>query len=316
MYNRVAGTKRQKVLIILTLITFMVLIWQIYTLVHSDLSPDAHKSTITAHPSSAPSQPIPAITAANNTTTPVTSLAMTTNTSVPVVAHDDTPQTVNELPAQIYQSRNELAPNQQEYMRYSREFELAKMERRLLEEKVAIANARKSIADTEQQTHRLSGHTGDNLDFNRNTWRLTFLSRHNHKWHATIQHNGDYHNVVVGTKLLNGTKILQIDKSGVEFEYHGIIKKLNFAGVKTVSGQATTSATLDSHLDTATRISTLQTPPMSENATQNTSLVHDSGPNLLLAPASKTPAVPASALPNYHAQESLPTVQSNASATH
>lgn len=293
MYNRATWTKRQKILLILTAITFGILVWQIYSLVRSDLYPTSSKNN--ASSILAPQNPAQGITGTGTTGSPgmTDSANMTTATSDVAKnpnAVENAPQEINQLPAQIYQDQADFSPNQAEYMRYSREFELAKMQRRLLEEQVAIANARKNIADTQQQTNKLLGNASNLDDFSKDSWGLTFLSFHNNQWHATIVHDGDYHNVIEGTKLLDGTKILQINKSGILFEYHGMTNHLSFAGIRTVTNHHTASTIQNPSPPT------LSAPPMESD--QNPAAEPNTSPSI----EKKAPAVPTSALPNFQQQ--------------
>jgi hypothetical protein len=290
MYNRSAWTNRQKILIILTILTFGILVWQIYSLVRSDLSSSEplNNPTKTSSPAN---MSIPTPGSATNPN--LVSSDATTPASKVANEGNNTPQETNQLPAEVYQNRADLSPNQQEYMRYSREFELAKMQRRLLEEQVAIANARKTIADTEQQTNKLDGNSNF-IDPGKNDWRLTFLILRNNIWHATLVHNGDYHNVTTGSKLLDGTKILDINKTGVRFEYHGLIKHLSFVGVKTLSKPHPSTANSPSAIPSSTSTQSIAPPLMSPNK-------EATPPQPVpLSTKTKAPAVPIDALPNFH----------------
>lgn len=301
MYNR-AWTNRQKILIILTVITFGILVWQIYALVHSDLSPSRHINNPVSNTNATlvPPNNSSSLSTSSTNSAPITS-SSTNNSGDTQNMGNNTPEQVDQLPAQIYQNRASLSPNQEEYMRYSRQFELAKMQRRLLEEQVAIANARKSIADTEQQTNKLLGNNNNFAELGQNDWRLTFLSLRNNQWHATIVHNGDYHNVIEGSKLLDGTKILQINKSGVRLEYHGLTKHLSFIGIKTLTHKD------DDSEDEAGSTTSLIETPLAPNQQTGNSLPS------AVSTKSKTPAVPVSALPNFQ-QSNSETVTSPSAA--
>lgn len=314
MNNKISWNKRQQVIIALTVITFVILIWQIYTLVRSDMVPQhdslptlpAAPSAAVTTPNSSAAAPSPAsntdmpnnIAANTAATVPNTSLnpvnptddnklafanssnppAAGSNNAVSDQNNTDAPQEADQLPEQTINSRAGLGLDQHQYMNIANQYELAKMQRRLLEEQVAIANAKHSIADTDQQTAKIMGTDTDLAgDNDPSTLRLTYLSQLSGEWHATIARGSSYYDIVIGTKLIDGTEILNIDKKGVTLRYKGELTTLTFAG-------ANTHIVADNHDETST--DNTQAP-----ATQ---------------PHASTPAVPITALPKINSAANSP----------
>ena len=299
MYQKSTWNKRQKLIVALTIITFIVLIWQIYSLVHRDIRPT--EVSVASSSTSNTQNLVSVAPVTPNAETSQTPSQLTTNAPIAnpnfIESSTATPQTnttalqptlVTQLPhANISNSSLEL--NQREYMQFANQYELAKMKRQLLEEEVAIANARKSIANTEQETNKVLGGNSllDDDGITNQNWRLTFLSQFDGQWHATIIHNGQYVDVVKEDHLENGIKILDIDKNGVTFKYQGKRQLLTFKGLIILPSQKKKQDQ-----------SSLSTPPalIESHSPENTSSTAISA-----KPASsQTPAVPSDALPNFY----------------
>lgn len=228
--NKVQLDKRQKFVLVLTVLAFAFLVWQIYGLVRGDVVPASDNSSKST---------------SSNTQ------QLSQNVNSPVTAyHQNTPKEA-ELSAAAPNSMN-LAPEQQQYMQISSQYELAKLQRRLLEEQVAMSDARNRIADTENRTNQLSSANagasalggGAALYTNGDPYRLSYLSQQGDLWNATIVVNGEFKNVAVGDTLFDGSKITAVDQQGVTLLKGDQKLRLTFGGVKPITASQPTSTTV------------------------------------------------------------------------
>ncbi|MCB1827152.1 MAG: hypothetical protein KDH94_01920, partial [Coxiellaceae bacterium] len=135
---------KQKTLLVLTIGAFSYLGYQVYDMMKNDMDsppPVAHSAP---HYSSGPVQ---TANAAVRTSTPTAAVALPTP------------------PPEMHQAP--LATSQKAYLHMVNQYELAKMKRRLLEERAAIAAAQQRIASLNKQTHDIDASlagTSDTFD--------------------------------------------------------------------------------------------------------------------------------------------------------
>ncbi len=168
--------KKQKSLLVLTLIALFFLVYEVVQLVHGDL----------------PSDPSPApVTLAIPQTTPVIKTPVAQNTADPG-----------------------LAKNQQEYLNMLNQYELAKLKRQLLQEQAAIATAQNQIAELHQKSQQMNG-PDNSTEADVPEMVLSYLGQEGNEWSATVNVNGNYQTVSVGSQLQNGFTVVRVSQQGV-----------------------------------------------------------------------------------------------------
>lgn len=198
---------RQIALLILTFIAFAFLAWQVYTLVRTDIMPS----------NVANARPI-----------------TTRTTTIPV------PPPKKQLPSRIVSEHVSLTAQQKKYMELVTKYQLAKMERQLLEEEAGIAFAQQRIAMLNLKTKKLIGGnfqkpfgTSHNQKTNNKTdYHLSYIDHQGDKWSATLYKDGQYQEVSVGSQLDNGERIIGIDQQGVVLQKSNKQLRLTFNGIK------------------------------------------------------------------------------------
>lgn len=191
--------KRRIIITVLTVAALLVLGEQIYQLVHHDIS---------------------------HTTEP------SKNTPAPLVINIpkiNEPIYRTNLPPSVLANEEHLVTHQQQYIALVNQYELAKMQRQLLDEEVAIAAARQRIAEINQKTQQLTGKSfidettpitaqADPVNEhqqNLSHYQLVYLDHQGDNYTATLVNNGHYQEVSAGLQLADGDQIKQIDTQGV-----------------------------------------------------------------------------------------------------
>lgn len=176
----------------ITVLAFTVLIWQWIALFHNDIRTPSITSTTSPHQknqreaSSVPTSHIQEV-------------------STPTLSNNDTPE-------------------QKAYITLLNRYQLAKMQHKLLQEELAIANARQKITEfshknTLEMPHPLSGFGTENTGMDQDTaFDLVYLGFQNNHWSATIRHDGHYQELENGTSFTDGTQVIEIDKNGVSLQ--------------------------------------------------------------------------------------------------
>ena len=229
--------KKQKTLLVITIAAFGYLGYQVYGLVSHDVS-----SQPTAEQTSRSYQ---SQMARNSETGPVqTAEAATRNASIQDAA---IPQTGNSTPRQAQLQLRPLVKAQKTYLSMVNQYELAKMKRRLLEERAAIAAAQHRIATLNKQTRGINDSLLEqpSADYDNASdphpkahYQLSYLDNQHGQWTATLNKSGHYHEVSVGTELPDGAKILKIDRQGVTLEKGDQNKLITFDGIIPVKAAA------------------------------------------------------------------------------
>lgn len=192
---------KQKTLLGLTVVAFGFLGYQIFELVSRDM---AETPVLSEH-------------------TPIVTVATAKNaalTRLPTTAVVSTPKTVASNPV----------PNK--YLKMLSQYELMKMQRQLLDEETAIANAQHRIAVVHHETAQLDGGVVEPmLPASADTYRLSYLDEQQQVWSATLEKQHAYRQVVVGTQLPDGYQVTAINRHGVTLEKGGQRELLTFDGI-------------------------------------------------------------------------------------
>ena len=210
--------KKQKGLIALTIIAVGFLGYQVFQLVSGDVSQDIADSMIASMPTSQSTQ------TSNEFSSSYTQLQRPANvepkpmpvktpTEKPAVSASDTMIETNK---QAYASA--MAKSQQSYLKMINQYELAKMQRQLLDEQAMIASARNKIIQIDKKNKELGGsHNLSGLSASDDTGdlRLSYIDKQDNAWTATIGRGDQYQQVSVGSVLPGSYKVMKIDHSGV-----------------------------------------------------------------------------------------------------
>lgn len=226
--------KRQTIILSVTVALVLVLGEQVYQLLHHDV---AHKS-----------KAIPVAMASTPRPTEMVTPRSTTPARAPVFQA--------QLPPSVVANQQHLVTHQEKYIALVNQYELAKMQRQLLEEEVAIASARERIAEINEKTRQLAGPSTtttpaddlepaasltDNTTPHTNspapTYQLAYLDHQGETYTATLVTNGRYQEVSAGAQLADGNQITHIDTNGVEMQVNHQPYRLTFNGLMPIKNE-------------------------------------------------------------------------------
>ncbi len=202
--------KRQSIILVITLFAFAFLAFEAYQLVRNDIS-------------SAQTKPTP---------TPVIAQSQHSLTATPTFKA--------ELPKSTRENHERLITHQQKYIDLVNQYEMAKMERQLLEEQVAIAQARQRIAELSAKTQPLADTNNTtaspiptaSAERNSNpAYQLTYLDHQISGYSATLNKNGNYYEVTPGYQLPDGVEVKQITHDSVLLQQNDRQFRLTFNGL-------------------------------------------------------------------------------------
>lgn len=215
--------KKQKITVAIILVIFCVLIWQIYDMMSSDVAP----APAVKQPQATVAAPAPVV---KNTAPPAAAPATAPTPSAPPAA---TPPVT--LPQQSVVGRQTIS-DRREYLQMSDQLQLAKMQSQLLTQELAVAQAKKQIADLNQQANQMLNASGvaSTLGTGENSLRLVYVAKISKKWTATIAQNGTYQTVRIGSFLPDGNLVMGINKKGVTYRDGAQVKLLSFEGIMKV----------------------------------------------------------------------------------
>ena len=140
-----------------------------------------------------------------------------------------------------------LATGQRAYLHMVNQYELAKMKRRLLEERAAIAAAQHRIATLNKETRQIddSVSTDDSVyddsavsSHHSVSYVLSYVGRQHGEWTATLNRNGHYYEVQAGSLLSEGEKVLAISRRGVTIQAHDERERVTFDGTEVIPTKA------------------------------------------------------------------------------
>ncbi len=216
--------KRQRVTLIITIAVFVFLGFEIYQLIHgaTSSSPRADERA-TQHPAK-----------------PTHSVSLNPETNAPIYR--------TELPKQTQQRQALLATHSSQYINLVNQYEIARMERQVLEQQVAIAESRQRIAELNQKTAQIAGTnaTFPSSNFSNATpavsgsddpfaYQLSYLDNQEDGYSATIAAtNGHYYEVTPGYQLPGGVQVSEINENGVILEKNHHQFRLSFNGVTSI----------------------------------------------------------------------------------
>ena len=200
--------KKQRVMLVLTIIAIAFLAWQVIDLIGGDVSS-----------SSSAAKPVATTTAATTANVPEPTKASIT----------DAKSSNNASPV-----RQQVASQRKEYLQMADQFELAKMQSELLKQELDIAQTKQKISETNQKiSGAVSGVGGSAAGAQPGaggSLRLVYLGQINDRWSATVADNGQYATVTTGSVLPNGSVASVVNKDGVTYRLGGKTMLLGFNG--------------------------------------------------------------------------------------
>lgn len=235
--------KKQKFLLVLVILAFVFIVWQLYSMFGGDLKTANSVAPPAAHlPERQPEQSA--------------KQAQVTREVSPALR--PMPQTDQPVPATIEKSGIDSGgstSDQSQYVQIMNQYQLLKMKRMLLEEEVAIASARQKIAEMNSKTVELGGNVDDSDMGNAGgsggsvssgfdggsmmlgeggsrTGKVVYVDNQDGQWHATLNYKGEFVEVTVGSELSDGNQVIAIDQSGVILKHGTKLMKLTFAGAQ------------------------------------------------------------------------------------
>lgn len=203
--NKTKKNRKQKITLILFIIVILILGWQVYELISES------KKTKRSFP--------------------------TPKYNHPLLQPASTPTFKKELPSSKLNQDQKLTAYQKQYLSLVSQYQMAKLERQLLEEEVAIATARQQLAQLNQKTQDLLGEkestplTIKQAPFSLKEYRLAYLDHQANTYNATLSVKGHYLEITSGTQLENGARVISINNQGVIFLLHNEYYQLTFNGL-------------------------------------------------------------------------------------
>lgn len=197
--------KKQVYLLLVAIMATIVFVWQVISLMRSDISNKTSSAT-----AQAPSQ-----------TTQAVSHPVRTAIAKKIL-HNNSKKS---RPYALAQLSKADVSQQNKYVQLVHQYEYAKMENKILQQEVAIANSRHKIAKLNQSLAIEPSITGNltpsNFGVNNaqsnssNELKLVYLDYQNNHWSATLQSEGHFHDISPGSQLADGQRIVAINKQGV-----------------------------------------------------------------------------------------------------
>ena len=212
------SNNKQRLVMILTILAFVFLGWQVYGLVNGQ---NTVGQIVWGREDNSNIQAVPFTQKDPNKVQASTLVA---------------PTTLDDIPKQVLLTKPQLLTNQNIYMRMLNQFELAKMQRRLLEEEVGIASAHSRIAQYNDKILKLNGGKLSMTDSFSSTHSdkisLAYVEKLHGQWTATINMNGDFESVHPGSRLADGREVVAINNEGLTFEKNNQTQALTFIGLQ------------------------------------------------------------------------------------
>ena len=222
--------KKQKILLALILIACAYIVWQFYGIYGGANFSSA--AAITAKKAANSS----VVSAANNTSKPpvLANLAG----SAPILQENISQKSMTDQESDLAQER---------YTKMLDQYQLLKMKRMLLEEEVEIATAKQKIAtlggSADNGALNDSAALGYGGDVSANSsaaqldddgYSVVYIDYQAGNWSATINYQGRFEEVAVGTRMADGGKIIDIDRKGVILKRGAQYLKLTFNGAAVI----------------------------------------------------------------------------------
>jgi len=149
--------------------------------------------------------------------------------------------------------RTALSQDQSQYLHLVNQYQIVKMQRMLVEEEAAIAAAKQKISKIDKETGIVSGTLTDTPTAEQisptSGYKLMYLDFQSGKWTATIRIAGRFQEVANGTHMIDGSKVINIDKRGVVMQKGDVVRLLTFAGSARIKYVPLTHPKKMSHAD-------------------------------------------------------------------
>ena len=218
--------KKQRVVLVLTIIALLFLTWQIVDLIRGDVS----------------SAPAPA---------PQT----TTKTAAAANVPEPKPASVKSTGSKDNPLRTQIASQRKEYLQMADQFELAKMQSQLLKQELDIAKTKQQISQTNQSISGISNVSSlGGAEANNAKLHLVYVGQVNGQWSATVSQGGQYTTVSVGSILPNGSVVSSVNQQGITYRLGGKTLLLGFNGQTVVATNPALSSVHQIAKSTASRL--------------------------------------------------------------
>lgn len=244
--------KKQKVLLVLVILAFGFIVWQLYSIFGNGSSPAKNQPAVNNTAISAKLQQPTAMQ--QQRTTPTTTGSQPTQSATVAAPKERSVADIGGLA--------EGGGAQSQYVQIMNQYQVLKMKRLLLEEEVAIASARQRIAELNSKTVELGGSVDEGADIaaggsasgfsdmdgssddmlssesGKIIGKVVYIDNQDGQWHATLNYKGKFTEVTVGSELDGGVQVIAIDKSGVVLKKGSKLTKLTFSGAQVIDTQA------------------------------------------------------------------------------
>ena len=214
--------KRQKILIPLIALALVFVVWQMYSLFFAGSSSSSSRSTTaTTVQRSAPTtnSRLPGADGFKSIT-PTTTRTQSTTTVAATASKPE--KTSSDLP--------EFTSSQKRYLKLINRYQLVRMQRMVIDQEAAIAQAKERIASLSQTGVTNFDGSGISSAAPAASYSLIYVDYQHGEWTATISRAGRYQNVAVDDRLADGSVVTKINRSGVVVEKNNKDSLINFSG--------------------------------------------------------------------------------------
>lgn len=211
-------TQKKTPLIIITVAAVGIFIWQVYSLLNSDISLDTNSGISMAAPVETPAE---------------------SNAELQRHSHPDRSRAQHLIPEALEQQNNHVQMQTTPYLKLVNHYKIVKMQHKLLQEELSIAKVRSQIAHLNQRPLQSSGDGNDDesvfgIKSNnaiKNETTLVYLDYQNAQWSAILKDSDGYHQVGPDSILSKNRKIIRINRSGVIMQAGAKRFNLSFNGI-------------------------------------------------------------------------------------
>lgn len=208
--------RKQKILLPVTVVVLGVLGWQLYGLLgtHSNKNTQLPSAYGASSALVAESAAIPAMPVSSSTNTASSLVSEQDRDRLRAVSADDT-----------------------EYLKLVQEYQLLQIQRRIAEDARAIAIAKLETARAVAETTKVGGVSNFTNGLERPTvnsehdYKLVFTGQEAGQWTATLKINEQLIDVVPGTVLPDGYKVISVEGDNVIMQNGGFQRQVSFLGI-------------------------------------------------------------------------------------
>lgn len=208
---------KQKILIPVTVVVLGILGWQLYSFMGADNAPAPAAKPITMSAMNSAVQP--------RQPTPVSDMSVPQPARQPAAVVSD----------QDKQRLREISQSDAEYLKLIQEYQLLQVQRRIAEDTRAIAVAKLETVKALAETSKFggSGNLGSNLPMGNidSDYKLVFTGQEAGQWTATLKMNDQLMDVVTGTHLPDGYKVMMVNGDSVTLQKADKQKVISFLGI-------------------------------------------------------------------------------------